>query len=74
MAEPRSRPPGYPLTADLAGVLAAARQERAPARGDGASLWSRIGVVAARVTDGRPKVRQVVDHILRLSHYSRRPA
>jgi hypothetical protein len=39
VAERRGQAPRHPLTADLAGVLAAAQQERAPAQGPDAVSW-----------------------------------
>ena len=51
MDERRGQASAYPLTADLAGVLAAARHERAPAHGlDGASRG--VGAAVLRFAIG----------------------
>jgi hypothetical protein len=52
MTERWRQPLRYPLTADLAGVLEAARHDRAPARGTGAVTVGSIGAAAARAVSG----------------------
>jgi hypothetical protein len=39
----------YPLTADLAGVLESARQERAPRQDRGPASWSGAGAAVLRM-------------------------
>ncbi len=51
MAEQRGQAPRHPLTADLAGVLAAAQHERAPAHGPDA-VSCGIGAAALRFAKG----------------------
>ena len=48
MAERRGQRSPYPLTADLAGVLEAARHGRVPARGAGVVTVVSLGAAAVR--------------------------
>jgi hypothetical protein len=51
VAERRGQAPRHPLTADLAGVLAAARREGAPTYGRDAAPWG-VGAAVLRFAKG----------------------